>query len=101
MRTPLGALALMAAALQVAAAPPSGDGFRSSTAAYTPYRESGIADWRMANEAMGPMSGRMGHSGHMGDGGHTVPAPEKSGMNPAQPASGGMGGHHPHMGGKP
>jgi len=101
MRTALATLALTAAALPVAAMSPPEDVYRSTTAAYTPYHEAPIADWRIANDAMGPMSGRMGHSGPMGGDVRTAPASEAAGIRPAQPAPEGRGGQHHPMGGQP
>ena len=88
---------ILTAALPAAASPPR-DEYRSTTADYTPYPDASIADWRMANEAMGPMHGRMGHM--MG-----VPAKpvdgKEAGHPPAQSGSMGTGGAHHHMGGQP
>ena len=92
------AILILTVAMPAAAASPPEDGYRSSTADYTPYREAPIADWRMANEAMGPMHGHMDHM---------MVAPASAvggkGADSSAPQSGSMetGGHHHHKGGQP
>lgn len=97
MRTALATLILMAAMPAAAAVPPEG-GYRSTTADYTAYRETPTVDWRMANEAMGPMHG---HSSHMMGPPAKYVGEKEAERPPAQSGSMGMGGHHHPMGGQP
>lgn len=93
MKRTLAALALTAVALAGVAAPPE-QGYRSTTADYTPYRDRPVVDWRAANDAMGQARGHMGHPGgnaadRMGD------------TPPAAPTGEGRSEHHHPLGGKP
>lgn len=101
MKAAFVSLILMAAMPAAAASPPE-DGYRSSTADYTPYREAPIADWRMANEAMGPMHGPMGHGmGHMMVAPASAASVNEAGSSAPQSGSMETGSHHHHMGGQP
>lgn len=91
------AILILTVAMPAAAASPPEDGYRSTTADYTPYREAPIADWRMANEAMGPMHG---HMGHMMGGPASAVGGKEADRSPPESGSMGTGGHH-HMGGQP
>lgn len=92
------AILILMTAMSAAAASPSVDGYRSTTDDYTPYRETPMADWRMANQAIGPMHGHMGHM-------TGVPASSVGGKqadtSPAESGLMGTGSHHHHMGGQP
>ena len=70
MKAALAALALMTASVSppVAAAPsPAAAIYQSTTAAYTPYREESIANWRAVNDEMARLNGHGGHiGGHIG-----------------------------------
>lgn len=94
MKITLAVLALTAAHLPAVASPPSSD-YQSTTAAYIPYRDDGIADWRAANAEMARLHGHMGHLGTGKD------QPMEHEIHPAQPAPGGMEGHRHPMGGQP
>lgn len=94
MRAVLAPLILMAAMPTVAAVPE--DVYRSATNDYSPYRESAVADWRAANEAVGPMQG---HAGHAGSQAFPAPGAERDGKG--QAAQRETGGHPHHMGEKP
>ncbi|MGQ9861412.1 MAG: hypothetical protein ACUVSD_05335 [Thiobacillaceae bacterium] len=43
--------------------------YRPALADYAPYRETGLDDWRAANERVGRLGGHMGHA-RMPAGGH-------------------------------
>ena len=66
MKAALAALALTTASVfpPVAAEPsPAAAIYQSTTAAYTPYREESIANWRAVNDEMARLNGHMGHIG--------------------------------------
>lgn len=104
MKTSYLALAALFAFPAAAAASPE-DGYRSTTAAYIPYRAAGMADWRAVNDEMGRLNGHMGHmadpAGHGGHGhdmGHDMGRP----VAPSPPGADTAAGHQHHpTGGRP
>ena len=100
MKAAFAALALTTASVvpPVAAEPsPAAAIYQSTTAAYTPYREESIANWRAVNDEMARLNGHMGHiGGHMGG---RQDAPMLHEATHAPRPGGDTTGHHPGKGG--